>query len=115
MDVSAKAGVAYAEAVLSAETESVESARAYELLHVPALFQEWAPRMLDAASVGIGDRVIDVACGTGVLAREAAVRVGPTGAVVGIDPDYGMIAVSVKCVSIWRKCCGPVLCTVSSH
>jgi SAM-dependent methyltransferase len=71
----------------------VETARRYEALHVPALFREWAPRVLDAAAVGPGDRVVDVACGTGVVAREAAKRVGPTGAVVGIDPDYGMIAV----------------------
>jgi ubiquinone/menaquinone biosynthesis C-methylase UbiE len=32
--------------------------------------------------------------GTGVLAREAAIRVGPAGSVAGIDLEYGMIAVA---------------------
>jgi SAM-dependent methyltransferase len=50
--------------------------------------------VLDAASVDIGHRVLDVACGTGVLAREAAVRVGQNGFVAGLDPGSGMLAVA---------------------
>jgi len=72
----------------------VAGARAYEGLHVPALFKQWCPRVLDAAGVGPGHRVLDVACGTGVLAREAAVRVGPAGFVAGVDPGRGMLAVA---------------------
>ncbi len=74
--------------------EQIAGARAYENLHVPALFAQWCPRVLDAARVGVGDRVLDVACGTGVLAREAAGRVGPGGSVAGIDPGPGMLAVA---------------------
>jgi hypothetical protein len=37
--------------------------------------------------------------GTGVLAREAAIRVGPAGSVAGIDLEYGMIAVACP---FWR-------------
>lgn len=72
----------------------IEGAKAYEALHVPALFEEWAPRVLDAARVGRGHRVLDVACGTGVLARAAAERVGGGGAVIGVDPNPGMLAVA---------------------
>ena len=72
----------------------IESARAYESLMVPALFGQWASRVLDAARIRSGDRVLDVACGTGVLAREAAARVGPTGLVAGIDPGPGMLHVA---------------------
>ena len=72
----------------------IEGAKAYEALHVPALFEEWAPRVLDAARVGRGQRVLDVACGTGVLARAAAERVGGGGAVIGVDPNPGMLAVA---------------------
>lgn len=72
----------------------VEAARAYEALMVPALFGEWAPRVLDAALVGPGDRVLDIACGTGVLAREAARRVGSGGSVAGVDPNPGMLHVA---------------------
>ena len=54
--------------------EQVVGARAYEDLHVPALFKQWCPQVLDAAGVGSGKRVLDVACGTGVLAREAQAK-----------------------------------------
>lgn len=74
--------------------DQIAAARAYEQLHVPALFQQWAARVLNAARVEPGHRVLDVACGTGVLAREAEARVGPTGFVAGVDPDRGMLAVA---------------------
>lgn len=72
----------------------IAGARAYEELHVPALFKQWCPRVLDAAGVRPGHRVLDVACGTGVLAREAATRVGAEGSVAGIDPGQGMLTVA---------------------
>jgi SAM-dependent methyltransferase len=74
--------------------EEIRAARAYEEFFVPALFQRWTPRVLDAADVAEGDRVLDVACGTGVLAREAARRVGASGAVAGVDVAKGMLAVA---------------------
>jgi SAM-dependent methyltransferase len=74
--------------------EHIESARAYEALFVPALFGEWAPRVLDAAKIQDGDAILDVACGTGILARQANVRTGAEGKVAGIDPGPGMIAVA---------------------
>lgn len=74
--------------------DAIAGAEAYESLHVPALFQEWTPRVLDAAQVGPGDRVLDIGCGTGVLARSAADRVGTSGHVVGVDPNPGMLAVA---------------------
>ena len=83
----------------------VAGAIAYEELHVPALFEEWAEPVLDAAHVGSGQRVLDVACGTGVLARTALRRVGDTGAVTGLDPDPGMLEVARRTEPsvTWRK------------
>jgi SAM-dependent methyltransferase len=75
-------------------SDQIAGARAYEGLHVAALFRPWCPRLLDAAGVEPGQRVLDVACGTGVLAREAALRVGPAGHVAGVDPGRGMLAVA---------------------
>ena len=73
---------------------SASAAEIYEEFYLPALFLEWTPRMADAARIGAGQRVLDVACGTGVLARAVADRVGPRGAVVGLDVNEGMLAVA---------------------
>lgn len=69
-------------------------AEVYEERFVPALLQEWADQVADAAGLRQDQRVLDVACGTGVLARAAVKRVGPGGSVVGIDPNQDMLAVA---------------------
>src|SRR5262245_55708684 len=71
-----------------------EAAWQYERLFVPAEFGEWPPRVLDAAQVSADHTVLDIACGTRVLARAAATRVGDTGRVCGVDLDPGMLAVA---------------------
>lgn len=73
---------------------ATEGAWAYEDLHVNALFRQWAEPVLDAAAVTAGESVLDVACGTGVLARTARARVGSTGSVTGLDVNPGMLAVA---------------------
>lgn len=72
----------------------IDAANAYEALFVPALFGQWATKVADAAQIQPGQRVLDVACGTGVLAREVILRTGSTGAVTGIDASPGMVAVA---------------------
>jgi SAM-dependent methyltransferase len=72
----------------------IDAANAYEALFVPALFQQWAPIVADAARIESGDRVLDIACGTGVLAREAARRTGRSDHVAALDPNAGMLAVA---------------------
>ena len=83
----------------------VNAAVVYEAFFVPALFQEWADRVAAAARVGPGDRVLDVACGTGALARAAADRVGSAGTVAGLDINPGMLAVAARNASQiqWRQ------------
>jgi SAM-dependent methyltransferase len=66
----------------------------YEELFVPALFQQWGSIVGDAAQISLGDKVLDVACGTGVLACAAADRVGPRGAVAGLDANTDMLSVA---------------------
>lgn len=78
----------------SATEASIAAAEAYEALHAPALFAQWAGPVLEAAHVAAGDHVIDVACGTGLAARAAVARVGPIGHVAGVDIDPGMIALA---------------------
>ena len=75
---------------------NTSAAEVYDAFFVPALFQEWTGRMADAAQLQAGQRVLDVACGTGVLARTAAERVGVDGHVIGFDINEGMLAVAEK-------------------
>ncbi len=72
------------------------AADVYEEFFVPALFGAWPDRVLDAGGVAAGDRVLDVACGTGVLARAARKRLGESGEVVGLDPNPGMLTVAQR-------------------
>ncbi|HEX5881240.1 MAG TPA: methyltransferase domain-containing protein [Actinomycetota bacterium] len=70
------------------------AAEVYQGQLVPAIFAPWAPRVLDLATPATGERLLDTACGTGVVARLAADRVGRTGQVVGQDLNPGMLAVA---------------------
>src|SRR5688500_17922473 len=84
----------------AASNPALTAADVYERLFVPAEFQEWAPRVIEAARVRQGQRVLDVACGTGVLAREAAGVAGSGGHVAGVDLDGGMLIVAAR-VAPW--------------
>ena len=66
----------------------------YERYFVPVIGAPLAEELVDQAALRPGERVLDVACGTGVVARLAARRVGPAGTVVGIDLNPGMLAVA---------------------
>ncbi len=82
---------------MSETTESfqipIEAAEAYEAEFVPAFFAQWAPRLCQAAGLAPGQRVLDVACGTGVVARNAAGLVGEAN-VVGVDLNDAMLTVA---------------------
>jgi SAM-dependent methyltransferase len=73
---------------------SGDAAEVYEKCFVPAIFGRWAPQIAEAARVALGDRVLDVGCGTGVLARAAADRVADESQVTGLDLNEGMLAVA---------------------
>jgi len=86
------------EVILSftASESDIAAATAYEELHVPALFRQWAPQVVETAQISPGERVLDVACGTGVLAREAARHGGAEGFVAGVDVNPGMLEVAAR-------------------
>ena len=69
---------------------------AYEQYLIPAIFESWTERLLDNVTIDDGDHVLDVACGTGIVARGAAPYVGDTGHVVGLDVNEGMVSVATK-------------------
>jgi ubiquinone/menaquinone biosynthesis C-methylase UbiE len=72
------------------------AAEIYEDFFVPALFREWAGRVADAAKIQPDWRVLDVACGTGILARTVEDRTGQSGTVVGLDINEGMLGVAKR-------------------
>lgn len=75
---------------------STDAAEVYESCFVPAIFGAWAGPVADAAGIRKGNKVLDVGCGTGVLAREALRRVGREGQVLGLDRNEGMLAVAAR-------------------
>ena len=81
---------------LTARTEvTVRSpADVYDEQFVPALFRHWGPVLCDAAKIAPGQRVLDVACGTGALTVAVAERVSPGGAALGLDANPEMLAVA---------------------
>jgi ubiquinone/menaquinone biosynthesis C-methylase UbiE len=70
------------------------AAENYERYFVPAIGQPVSEDLLNLAALRAGERVVDIACGTGVIARQAAERVGSTGSVTGVDLAPDMIAVA---------------------
>ena len=81
----------------------IEAAEAYEATFVPAFFAQWAPILCDAAGIGADHTVLDVACGTGIVARVAAERAGAT-QVTGVDLNEAMLTVArrVRADIDWR-------------
>jgi ubiquinone/menaquinone biosynthesis C-methylase UbiE len=66
----------------------------YQRELVPAVFGPWAPIVVELAHPRPGERVVDIACGTGIVARVAAARVGASGSVAGVDLNPGMLDVA---------------------
>jgi ubiquinone/menaquinone biosynthesis C-methylase UbiE len=71
-----------------------EGPEAYERYLVPTLFGPCAEQLLGLVPAEPGHRVLDVACGSGIVARRAAARVGARGSVVGVDVNQGMLDVA---------------------
>jgi ubiquinone/menaquinone biosynthesis C-methylase UbiE len=66
----------------------------YQKYFVPAIGRPLADDLLAAATLRPGERVLDVACGTGVVTRLAASQVGRAGTVAGLDVNPGMLSVA---------------------
>lgn len=69
------------------------SAELYERLLVPTVTLPWARDLVERVGLATDGRVLDVACGTGVVARLAASHVGVGGRVAALDVNRGMLAV----------------------
>lgn len=72
-----------------------DAPKTYQQHLVPAIFASASEILLHYAAPKPGDRVLDVACGTGIVTRQAAMMLGGKGRVAGIDIDPAMLQVAV--------------------
>jgi len=94
---------------LQAEQSAARSnAAEYERLAVPALFAGWATSLVDLASPAPGAHILDLGCGTGIVARTAAAAVGADGYVDAIDSDLAMLEAA-------REACTGVAASMHWH
>ena len=66
----------------------------YERYLVASIFAAWADDLVEVAALQPSERVLDIACGTGIVARTAARKLGSGGRVVGLDLSAPMLAVA---------------------
>jgi SAM-dependent methyltransferase len=82
-------------------------AEIYERVRVPGEFEPLARLLLQHVVPAAGERVLDVACGTGIVARLAVAAVGLAGQVTGLDLDPAMLEVAARATAgmaiIWRE------------
>jgi ubiquinone/menaquinone biosynthesis C-methylase UbiE len=75
-------------------TFSRNAAENYERYFVPSIGRPFAVDLVAGAGLQAGERVLDVACGTGIVARLAAEHVTGVGAVSGVDINPAMLGVA---------------------
>ncbi len=73
-----------------------DAAQNYERHFVPAIGLPVARRLIATARPASGERVLDIACGTGIAARLALGAVGNAGIVAGLDANPGMLDVATR-------------------
>ena len=73
---------------------SGDAAELYERYVARYILGPWAQGLIDAGNLQPGERALDLACGTGLVARIAAEKVGRSGKVAGLDLNGGMLAVA---------------------
>lgn len=84
------------------QTYGLKPPENYERFFVPAIGQPLANDLIRLAALRPGERVLDVACGTGIVARLASQQVGPNGAVAGLDVNPGMLEVARSITQVDR-------------
>src|ERR1700734_3933000 len=75
------------------QLEGTAAAELFERYLVPAITAKWAEDLMDRAQPRGGEAILDIACGTGIVARLAAKRMG-RGLVTGLDLNAGMLNVA---------------------
>lgn len=81
----------------------------YERLLVPSKFLPWAEELIGLGNPQSGEKVLDIACGTGTVTRLIPPRVGSSGSVTGLDFNAGRLDVAASlpvpsgCAIEWQE------------
>lgn len=75
---------------------NTDAAEIYEEFFIPALFGTWPEQVIKMVEVKPGQKVLDVACGTGIFAREVVKKTGKAVNITGVDINEGMLAVAQR-------------------
>lgn len=79
---------------MSQAPSSMNPAQAYEDYFVPGMFRDWSGELLRRAQPGPGERILDIACGSGIVARLVAHDLDGQARVTGLDLSPAMIDVA---------------------
>jgi ubiquinone/menaquinone biosynthesis C-methylase UbiE len=79
---------------LENSSQKPTAAEMYDRYFGPAMFEPWGRRLLELAGVRAGERVLDLACGTGIVSRQLAPLAGPTGRLVALDLRSSMLGMA---------------------
>jgi ubiquinone/menaquinone biosynthesis C-methylase UbiE len=79
-------------------------AKSYDKILVPSLFEPWTLQLIEKNQPWAGKRVLDLACGTGVVTKELARNVSPNGSVIALDLNDQMLAVAKSKCKEWEYC-----------
>lgn len=82
------------EALSATRVVPVGFAETYERFLVPAIFRPWANDLLNRVAPAPEERVLDLACGTGIVARLVRDRRGSAQNITGADANPEMIGVA---------------------
>lgn len=78
-------------------------AKSYDKILVPSLFEPWAIHLIENNQPWVGNMVLDLACGTGVVTKELARNVSPNGRVIALDINGQMLDIAKSKCKEWEN------------
>ena len=78
-------------------------AKSYDKILVPSLFEPWAIHLIENNQPWVGNMVLDLAFGTGVVTKEIARNVSPNGSVIALDMNGQMLDIAKSKCKEWEN------------